>query len=94
MENKEISIAGTTLTFAPLTLTLFNVAALKDALISKLNDCTHIKIDLSNTTEFDISGFQLVYSLKNYSIINGLEFASLDSSAIVSTKFDILGVSL
>ena len=94
MESQEISVDGTTITFAPLTLTIFNTKAFKDALIDKLNGCTHIKINFSNTTDFDISGFQLIYSLKNYSITNGLEFILLNSSEIVSTKLDILGVSL
>jgi len=94
MKSQEITKNGTTLIFAPLSITSCNSQELKDSLITQLEKCTNININLQNTTEFDISGLQIVQALKNYSILNGIEVEISNISESVKSKLNILGVNL
>ncbi|RLA81845.1 MAG: hypothetical protein DRG78_08530 [Epsilonproteobacteria bacterium] len=94
MENKELTVNDTKLTFAPLSLTSLNAQELKDILIIKLTNCTHLMVDLKDISEFDIAGLQIIKGLENHSILNGLEFSISNIPEVVSTKLSIMGITL
>lgn len=94
MKNQEITKNGSTLIFAPLTITSLNSKELKDTLATQLDGCTNITMNLINTTEFDISGLQIIKALQNYSIINGIDIKIENISEAIRTKLSILEVSL
>ena len=94
MANQEIMRDGSVLMFAPLSVTSFNSKDMKDATLSHLDGCSSIDINLKDTTEFDVSGLQIIKALQNYALVNGLELKISDISDVVQAKLNLLGVSL
>lgn len=55
-------------------LAVINIRKLKDEFLSALEECERIELDLSETSEFDSSGLQLLAVLNREAQARGKEF--------------------
>lgn len=55
-------------------MTIFNAAELKNELLSDMEDCSALEVDLSQVSEMDTSGFQLLFMMKREAALRNRDF--------------------
>jgi len=73
-------------------MTIYSAAELKPALLEALGQSDEIEIDLSNVSEMDTSGVQLLMLVKREAVAAGKALALSGHSPAVLEVFELLGL--
>lgn len=73
-------------------MTIFNSTELKKLILKPLNDCSNLKIDLSQVGEIDSSGFQLLMLLKKECESKKIAFQLVDYSNAVRSLLELFNM--
>ena len=74
-------------------MTIFNAAELKNELISDMGDCSSFEIDLSQVSEIDTSGVQLLLLIKKEAALQNKEFKIASHSAATAAVIDLYNMT-
>lgn len=73
-------------------MTIYSAAELKPALLEAIGQSNEIEIDLSNVSEMDTSGVQLLMLMKREAVAAGKSMALSGHSPAVLDVFELLGL--
>jgi len=73
-------------------MTIFNAAELKKTILEALSEPSNIQLDLSQVSEIDSAGFQLLLMLKNESKSNNKEYQITACSPAVDSLLDLFNL--
>jgi len=74
-------------------MTIFNAAELKKNLLSDLGDCSALEVDLSQVSEIDTSGFQLLFMIKREAVLRNKDFKIASHSPATAAVIDLYNMS-
>lgn len=74
-------------------MTIYGAAEMKEKLISSLGPCSEINADLSQVSEIDTSGIQLLLLLRREAQAQGKRFRIISKSAAVETVTGLLNLN-
>ncbi len=74
-------------------MTIYNSAELKKQLLKSLPKCSQIEIDLSQVSEMDTAGFQLLLLVYNEASLLNITVRIASYSSAVSAVFDLYSMN-
>lgn len=82
------TVEGKCLTEVTGTLTIYTAQESKQGLLKALEECQELELDLSQVSEFDTAGFQLLILLKREAEKSNIKFNILEQSVCVRKVFN------
>lgn len=73
-------------------MTIYNALSLKEQLLQTLNEKRSLEIDLSQVTEIDCAGIQLLMLAKKERTQSGQKLVLINHSSAVLDAFELLGL--
>ena len=74
-------------------MTIYNSAELKKQLLKSLPECSQVEIDLSQVSEMDTAGFQLLLLVYNEASLLNVTVRIASYSSAVSAVFDLYSIN-
>lgn len=74
-------------------LTIYTVMALKEKLLAGLSENKELELDLSDVTEFDAAGLQLLVMIKKQAAVSGKVLRFTNHSPEVLNLLDLSGLA-
>jgi len=92
--NTEVIVEDKILKFTPYAVTSLNSSSLKDELLKQFELADKISINLSQVSQFDTAGIQLIKSLSKSALEHNKDCNIETISQVVEHKIKLLGIKL